>query len=434
MVSVSTFARLTNRAISCATTSISSACHTFNKISTFKLMNKFHLKLIVLKRIIFYIVACTTAFTLAGCSILPGMNASFGKPPVVRESPEEPANIDYTLLLVTPLLVKELTEQADLAAEITGKKIPKPTQPSYPYRLGPQDTLRIFVWGHPDFTPVTQSATSGTAGSPPAGRTINDQGNIFFPLVGEMKAEGLTVSEFRAQLTKRLAKYITDPQIEVDVAAYRSQKVFIAGAVKQPGVVPITDQPMRITDAIGNVGGALDNADLYDVVLTRGKESVRLNLDRLYYSGDLDINVLLTNGDVLSIPDRMTRKVFMLGEVGNSVGSNQARSYVMRRGRMTLAEVISDAGGVSPFSAAANEIYVMRADPNATNPAEAARKPIVYKLDAWQPEALLMAEQFPMQPRDVIFVNPTGPTMIGRFIGQFFPVLTTVNTVGNSPF
>jgi polysaccharide export outer membrane protein len=371
---------------------------------------------------------------LTGCSILPGMNASFDKSPIVTESPEEPTDIDYTLLLVTPLLVKQLTEQADAKAAESAKNLPQPTVPSYPYRLGAQDTLRIFVWGHPDLTPVTSNITSTTAASTPTGRTIDSQGKIFFPLVGEMNASGMTVNEFRTQLTKRLSKYIPDPQVEVDVAAFRNQKVFIAGAVTKPGVVPITDQPLRVTDAIGNVGGALENADLYDVVLTRGKESVRLNLDRLYYSGDLNINVLLTDGDVISVPDRMSRKVFMLGEVGNSVGSNQARSYVMRRGRMTLAEVISDAGGVSPFSAAANEIYVMRVDPNATNPAEAARKPLVYKLDAWQPEALLMAEQFPIQPRDVIFVNPTGPTMIGRFIGQFFPVLTTVNTVGNSPF
>jgi len=381
-----------------------------------------------------FVLLFALSLGLTGCSILPGMNASFDKPAKVTESPEEPTDIDYTLFLVTPLLVKQLTEQADAKAAESAKNLPQPTVPSYPYRLGAQDTLRIFVWGHPDLTPVTSNVTTGTSASTPAGRTIDSQGKIFFPLVGEMNASGMTVNEFRTQLTKRLSKYIPDPQVEVDVAAFRNQKVFIAGAVAKPGVVPITDQPLRVTDAIGNVGGALENADLYDVVLTRGKESYRLNLDRLYYSGDLDINVLLTNGDVLSVPDRMTRKVFMLGEVGNSVGSNQARSYVMRRGRMTLAEVISDAGGVSPFSAAANEIYVMRVDPNATNPAEAARKPLVYKLDAWQPEALLMAEQFPIQPRDVIFVNPTGPTMIGRFIGQFFPVLTTVNTVGNSPF
>ena len=98
----------------------------------------------------------------------------------------------------------------------------------------------------------------------------------------------------------------------------------------------------------------------------------------------------------------------------------------MRRGRMSLTEVLADAGGASPFSAASNEIYVMRTDVSG--------KPMVYMLDAAQPQALLLAEQFPIEPRDVIFVNPTGPTMIGRFIGQFLPLIQTVTTAKSTPF
>ena len=98
----------------------------------------------------------------------------------------------------------------------------------------------------------------------------------------------------------------------------------------------------------------------------------------------------------------------------------------MRRGNMTLTEVLSDAGGVSPFSGAANEVYVLRADGSG--------KPIVYLLDATQPQALVLAEKFPIKPRDVVFVNPTGPTMIGRFIGQFLPLIQSVNTAANTPF
>jgi len=372
---------------------------------------------------------------LSGCSVLPGMYASYGKLPEVRQSEEEPATVDYSLLQVTPLLVRQLNEQHDALQVPVKGHLPSPKVPSYPYRLGPQDTLRIFVWGHPDLTPVTSNVTTGGVASTPAGRTIDANGNLFFPMVGQIRAAGLTVTELRQRLSKALSAYITDPQLEVDVAAFRSQRIFVAGSVKTPGAIPVTDQPLRVTDAIANAGGALESADLYDVVLTRGDRSVRLDLDSLYYNGRLEGNVLLTDGDVLSVPDKMTRKIFMLGEVGNSVGANQARSYVMRRGRMSLTEVLSDAGGASPFSAATNEIYVLRADPTATSATHAARQPVVYQIDVRNPEALVLADQFPMLPRDVIFVNPTGPTMIGRFLGQFLPVLTTVNSANNaSPF
>ena len=371
-------------------------------------------------------LAFLLAICLGGCSILPGSFVVPGKAPIVKESEEEPASVDYTLIKITPMVVRELSEQRKAESSGVDGSLPIVKSSSHPYKLGPQDVLRIFVWGNPDLTPVTTTVSTTNVASTPAGRTIDDNGNIFFPLAGTIQASGLTVSQFRLALSKRLSKFIKDPQVEVDVAGFRSQKVFVSGEVRNPGVIPITDQPLLLTDALGLAGGSTANADLYGVVLTRGAASVTINADKLYYNGDLSRNVLLQNGDVISVPDRMMRKVFVLGEVGNAVSVNQARSYVMRRGEMTLTEVLSDAGGANPWTAAANEIYVMRADKNG--------KPTVYILDALQPQALIMAEQFPIKPRDVIFVNPTGPTMIGRFINQFLPLVQSATTVSNTPF
>ena len=367
-----------------------------------------------------------TLLSLGGCSILPGMFVVPTKPAVVTESAEEPAKVDYSLLKVTPMLVRQLNDEARAAEAASNKPAGLPTATSTPYRIGKQDVLRIFVWGNPDLTPVTTSVTSSNMASTPAGRVVDEHGDIFFPMVGSVHAEGLTISEFRTVLTKRLSRFIIDPQIDLDVAAFRSQKIFVTGQVRNPGIVPITDQPMRLLDALGLVGGPNDNSDLYAVVLTRGKVSVTVNVDKLYYNGDLSANVPMQNGDVVTVPDRMMRKVFILGEVGNSVGANQARSYVMRRGNMTLTEVLSDAGGLSPFSAAANEVYVMRLDRDG--------KPIVYQLDASQPQALLLAERFPIHPRDVVFVNPTAPVILGRFVGQFLPLVQAANTTVATPF
>lgn len=371
------------------------------------------------------IVVLSFLSLLHGCSILPGMFVVPNKDPIVTKANDESAEVDYALYKVTPALIHEQHETQKLAEKTESNINGLPKSSSHPYQLGSQDVLRIFVWGNPDLTPVITSVTSNVA-STPAGRVIDDNGYIYFPLVGNIKAAGLTLSGFREALSKRLSKYIKDPQVEVEIAGFRSQKVFVSGQVRTPGVIPITDQPLRITDAIGQAGGATDSSDLYSVVLTRGNANAKINLDKLYYSGDVTANILLQNGDIISIPDRQLRKVFVLGEVGNAAGVNQARSYVMRRGQMTLTEVLSDAGGASPFSSAANEIYVMRLGNQG--------KPIVYVLDAAQPQNLLLAEQFFIQPRDVIFVNPTGPTMIGRFIGQFLPIIQSVNSVTATPF
>jgi polysaccharide biosynthesis/export protein len=388
------------------------------------------------------------AVFVVGCAFVPGMYASYSKMPEVKQSPEEPDNFDYTLLKVTPLVVKELNDEKRSAEFAVKGDLPKPARPSYPYRLGPQDVVSVSVWGFSEFGSETvtnvgsvgqvaggSSATLSGPTSRAGGRTVDSRGYLYLPLIGEVKAAGLTVNELRRELDRRLKQFIKEPQVEVSVAAFRSQKVFIAGEVQRPGVVPITDQPLTLVDALSQVGGPTEAADYYDVLLTRGDHKVKLNIDRLYYAGDTRVNVLLQDGDVVSVPDRLDRKVFILGEVGNAAGVNQARAYVMRRGRMSLTEVLADAGGVNPFSSAASEIYIMRANPNIESPTQAARNPIVYTLDAGEPEALVLADQFPMQPRDVVFVNPTVPTVIGRFIGQFLPILNPAVTVSDSsPF
>jgi polysaccharide biosynthesis/export protein len=371
-------------------------------------------------------LAVLLGFSLSACTILPGMSARYAKPAVVIESPEEPANQSYTLVKVTPKLVKDM-RQEELALRKQPADLGALSSPSTAvYRLGPQDVLRIFVWGNPDLTPVVTTMTTGNVATTPAGRTVSDRGDIFFPMVGNIKAAGMTVPEFRESLAKQLSKFIKDPQVEVDVSGFRSQKMFIAGEVKTPGVVPITDVTLRLADAIGLSGGFTPEADLHNAVLTRGKLSTQIDLDRLYYGGDTSANVVLQTGDILSVPDRQSRKVFVLGELGTAAGINQSRSYVMRRGRMSLSEVIADAGGLNPFSSAAGKVFLMRADSNG--------EPIIYQLDASNPESLIMAEQFTVRPRDVVFVSPTDITEFGRFIGQFFPLTSATQSVANTPF
>ena len=377
---------------------------------------------------------------VSGCAILPGQYAAFSKSAQVIESAEEPDSLDYTLLKVTPLLVKQLNEQVAASQfSIQGTLTPSKT-PSYPYRLGPQDTVSISVWGYDEFSTGAGGAGGGSGGAGGAGgaagsgRLIDHLGYVHLPLIGSVKLSGLTVNEARSSLRQSYARFIKDPQIEVSVINYRSQRVFMAGEVGRPGIVPITDQPLTLVDALTQVGGLTNQADFYNLVLTRGKEKVRINADRLYFSGDMSINVMLQDGDVVSVPDALDRKIFVLGEVGNSVGLNQARAYVMRRGQMSLTEVLSDAGGVNPFSAAGNQIYILRANPNVASPTQAARDLVVYLFEGRDPSSLVLADQFPVLPRDVVFVNPTGPTMIGRFIGQFLPVYSTATTLIENPY
>ena len=361
-------------------------------------------------------LAVLLSAALTGCGTAPGMYMAtpasaqtrgtwFGS----RTSELEPS-IDFSLIRLSAENMGKYSLQS------SGSGVPLfSANYSGPYQLGLQDVLRINVWGHPDFLPTLSAVSSGGVASVPLGRTINEDGTLFFPLVGALRAAGLTVPEFRVALSKALTKYIKDPQVDVDVAAFRSQRVFMAGEVKAPGAVPITDIALKITDALAAVGGTTSDADLGVVQLTRDAQSFTIDLNRLYFGGELALNLTLQHGDVLTVPDRQARKVFLLGEV------MQPKSYVLRRGRVSLAEVLADAGGPNPLSANAGEVFVMRMD--------AAGKPLVFQLDAREPVSLLLADRFDVQARDLVYINPTGVTQAVRVMNQYLPLLQGASSV-----
>jgi len=364
------------------------------------------------------LVALALAASLTGCAYAPGFWV--GRSGVPEKSAAER---EAEAIVPTPIswqLVREL----EAAGSVRLAELPQDKPGAY--RIGPGDALRINVWNHPDLNlPPNLAVTTITAGNgavAPASnvvphRVVSHDGYLQFPLIGRVRAEGLTVTRLRDDIAKRLRKYVKDPQVEVEMASYRSQRVFMVGELKTPGNLSVTDVPLRIADAIGQAGGATPNADLSSVTVARGSERYTVDLERMYYQGDLSRNMLLQHGDVITVPDRRERKVFVLGEV------MQPRSYQLPRGRTTLAEAIADAGGPNPLSSNTGQVFVMRAGPED--------KPLVYQLDARSPEAMVLADRFVLRPRDVVYVDPTQLARAGRVIAQLLPWLQGANTTSN---
>jgi polysaccharide export outer membrane protein len=330
------------------------------------------------------------------------------------KEPEDPA-ASATIIPVSWDLLERLNQPMESVAA-------PPALPLEPYRLGRRDVLRITVHGHPELSDGGQTGSGTSSGgmaeasagtTAASGKIIYDDGKVFVPLLGRIQAAGLTAEEFRANLTRAMARLVRDPQVEVSISAYRSQRVFLAGEFDKKGTLPITDQPLFVADAIGLSGGTNVEADLTAAILTRAGKVYPLDLDRMYYAGEMSANVLLTDGDVITIPNRAARKVYVLGEVG------APRSYIMRRGRLSLAEVLADAGGPNPLFSNTGQLFVIRAD--------AEGKPVVYVIDARSPVSMVMADQFTVYPRDLIYLDPTGLARIGRVIGQINQLFYSVS-------
>ena len=298
------------------------------------------------------------------------------------------------------------------------------------YHVGPRDILVITVWEHPELTlPAGEFRSADTAGT-----VIGEDGNLFFPLAGVIKAGGKTVEEIRSELTKKLSVYIEKVQLDVRVASYRSQRVYVVGEVVTPGIQAVKDIPLTVLEAINSSGGLGPEADSRNITLTRDGKTYNINLLALYEGGDISQNVLLQNGDVLNVPDRQFNKVFVLGETNIvnsfSAGTNssqRSRSVLMNKGRMTLSEAISEGGGLNQETADAARIFVFRAGSSNGNPE-------IFHLDAKSPDAFLLAERFPLQPHDIVYVDRAEGIRWNQILNQIQPTVNLLNSLHSGTF
>ena len=210
------------------------------------------------------------------------------------------------------------------------------------YVLGPQDVFTITIWG-------------------PGGLsdrfTVEVDGTFIFPMLGRLKAGGLTARQLQDELTRKLRDgYFNDPRITVVVDEFKSQHIFIVGEVKNPGTYSLT-RPMTIVEALALAGSTTANAGNVAVVRRRidGEASkapvsqsgsdvkeIRVDLTALQ-EGTLANNPVLQDGDTVSVP--RIQPIYVFGHVG------RPGEYTIGKDA-TVRQVLSLAGGVSQRGAA----------------------------------------------------------------------------------
>lgn len=315
---------------------------------------------------------------------------------------------------VTQAVVRRLVEEQERGRPPLTDPLAAQAQ-KYRYTIARYDILQVTVWEHPELT-----APTGQFRSPEEnGIPVDEDGNIYYPYVGVVNVAGKTVSEVRELLRHRLIGVVTNPQLDVRVAGFHGRKVQVTGEVTAPTTVPITTIPLRVQDALAAAKGFTPEADFSRVTLSRDGRTYHLDLQALYEKGDVSQNWLLQDGDILNVADRSLNKVFVLGEVRTQ------QSKLMVKGRMTLAEALTDPGGgggtlpagFDPSASNVKNIYVIRGDYEA---------PSIYHLDAGSADALLLATVFPLRPRDLVFVSTYGLARFNRVMQQILPTLNGI--------
>ncbi len=347
-----------------------------------------------MKRVLWVLVP---VLMLAGCAA-PGYKMKLND----EQQAAKPAAQQIQLMPITPGLVKRQAAGASTAPQANPQLAQAISH--YEYHVAPLDVLSVTVWDHPELT-IPAGEYRNPADS---GRLVNSAGDIYFPYVGDLHVAGMTTDQIRQELTKRLAKYIKDPQLDVRVAAFRSQRVHVTGEVKQPGVEPITDVPMTLLDAINAAGGGTELSDLTHVLVTHGDVTKNYNVRALLNDGDLNDNVLLQPGDIVHVPDATLMQVHLIGEL------TKPGSYPMYKGQMNLAEALGAAGGIDPNTANPGQIFVFR---------QGKDKPEVFWLNAESPVTMLLATEFKLHPQDVVYVASVPIAGYNRVVTQILPTI-----------
>ena len=248
--------------------------------------------------------------TVSGCTLSPGMDM------------KSDSFLTSNEIVIVDNEVIRIEEVGKELVQSIGKGIAD-------YRIGIGDGISVTIWGLPEVFPLT-----GFSSLEQNSRFVDSQGEIYFPYAGNLKVLGLTRKEVRDTLATRLAKYFTDPQIDITISKFNSKKVYVLGEVTKPQEIKIKETPLSLADALGS---------------------------------SLGVNV---------------------------------------------------------STAAADKVYIIR---QPTGP-EKAR---IFRADLKSPASFIIASNFILRDKDIIYVNATGTTKWNRVVTQFFPFSSFLNQIDN---
>jgi len=214
--------------------------------------------------------------------------------------------------------------------------------PTADYTIGAHDVLVV--------TSYDQRDLSGTF-------AVEADGTFTFPWLGRVTAGGLTLRQAESMLKDGLITrgLFNTPQITVTVDQYRSQKIFILGEVRKPGVYMLSGA-MRLVEALTLADSTLPTAGGEIVIVptasdtSRAKQAARVSFRDLE-SGTSAENVLLKAGDTILVP--RAREIYVFGHV------KTPGSYLLRDKDTTVLQALALAGGVADRGAM-GRIHIVR--------------------------------------------------------------------------
>ena len=272
--------------------------------------------------------------------------------------------------------------------------------PAPKYVLGPGDQLVLHVANDEEISDKPIS--------------IDPAGTIDLPMVGRLQAAGLTLEQLKAELTSRLQRYITQPDVSVNLSASGSQPVSVLGEVTNPGVQQLkgsghllevlslsgglkADAGPKVIVTRQSRWGAIDNPKAHTDPTT-GFSTVSFSLDELMSAHNPQNNILIEPNDVITVP--RADLVYVVGDV------QKAGGFQLSHQTISLLQTLSLAEGLGPNNAA-GRARVLRQEPGGDGTPR--QIPVdINKIVAGK------APDFKLQANDVLFIPRSGVKVVSE--------------------
>ena len=275
------------------------------------------------------------------------------------------------------------------------------------YHIGSGDELSVHVFEHPELN------IAGGDGRTVASFRVRTDGTFVYPFVGSVKAAGRTLDAVRADLKARLSEFIPDPQIDIRIAEFRSQKIVVGGAVHTPNTQFVTTTPTTLLEAINSAGGLLPEADSEAIIVRRNGLNYRVSLDAFLTASLPQNNPVLVSGDVVSVPRKKKLEAYLLGEVGSPGAIDLSSDTV------SLTQALAKQGGINETRADARGVFVFRRSDGLFR---------VFQLDTTVPTSLVIGTAFVLEPADVIYVTKSPLQRWNDTITRLLPTVSAAST------
>jgi polysaccharide export outer membrane protein len=359
------------------------------------------------------------ACVVAGCSALPtaGPTASDVIGQEVRDNQTR-----FNLVDINDNVVATLLAVPHESFRARFKKYGKPPQP----KIGIGDSLVVSIWeaagGGLFSASPTDHVSAGSRSITVPEQVVGQDGGISVPFAGRVPVAGRLPVEVQHEIERRLTEKAIEPQVIVTITRSVNNSVTVTGEVVGGARIPLTLKGDRLLDLIAAAGGA--KAPVYETFVRLSRDGVTATVPMEALVADPAENIYAHPGDVLTLI-RLPQSFSVFG----ATGSNAQIAFSAEK--MTLVEALAKAGGLQDLRADPAGVFLFRYEPPAivkalgrpqlgTGPDGSS--PIVYRLDLRDAKSYFLAQRFPIEDKDIIYVANADLNELQKF----FTLLNTL--------